>query len=323
MEKIITNKPRQSNIELYRIIVMLLIVAHHYVVNSGLPDAMRDEPMNQNTLFYVLFGMWGKTGINCFVLITGWFMCKAEITLRKFLKLLFEVMFYKIVINLFFMLTGYIPFSVKGIMVSFWPIWTISDDFVSCFLLYYLTIPFLNILIRHMTQRQHLQLVALLLFIYTFMGSFSWFHVSSNYAVWFCVLHVIASYLRYYGLPWRIRWGWASLVSVMASISCVMFFTWRINHIFQPVGLSYSFYPLADSNQPLALLTALCLFMWAKDVRMGYHKWINTIASSTFGVLLIHANSNTMRQLLWRDTVDCVGHYDDQFAVIYALGGCF
>ena len=29
-------KVRNSNLELYRIIVMLLIVAHHYVVNSGL-----------------------------------------------------------------------------------------------------------------------------------------------------------------------------------------------------------------------------------------------------------------------------------------------
>lgn len=30
------SKPRNSNLELYRILVMLLIVAHHYVVNSGL-----------------------------------------------------------------------------------------------------------------------------------------------------------------------------------------------------------------------------------------------------------------------------------------------
>ena len=29
-------KNRDSNLELYRIIVMLLIIAHHYVVNSGL-----------------------------------------------------------------------------------------------------------------------------------------------------------------------------------------------------------------------------------------------------------------------------------------------
>ena len=45
-------KVRSSNLELYRIICMLLIVAHHYVVNSGLtyPDGpMTLEPHNVNT----------------------------------------------------------------------------------------------------------------------------------------------------------------------------------------------------------------------------------------------------------------------------------
>lgn len=37
---ITVKKVRDSNLELYRIIVMLLIVAHHYVVNSGLLDVM-------------------------------------------------------------------------------------------------------------------------------------------------------------------------------------------------------------------------------------------------------------------------------------------
>lgn len=41
-------KTRDSNLELYRIIVMLLIVAHHYVVNSGLTAA--DGPVYADPL---------------------------------------------------------------------------------------------------------------------------------------------------------------------------------------------------------------------------------------------------------------------------------
>ena len=66
-----TQKVRNSNLELYRIIVMLSIVAHHYVVNSGLTALMDADPLNPKSLFLYLVGMWGKTGINCFVLITG------------------------------------------------------------------------------------------------------------------------------------------------------------------------------------------------------------------------------------------------------------
>lgn len=93
--------PRESGLELYRIIGMILIVAHHYVVNSGLLELMYQEPLCGKSIFLFLFGMWGKTGINCFVLITGYFMCTSRITLRKFLKLLMMVYFYRIIIYYF------------------------------------------------------------------------------------------------------------------------------------------------------------------------------------------------------------------------------
>lgn len=63
---------------------MLLIVAHHYVVNSGLMGMIADEPLSGRSIFFYLFGAGGKTGINCFLLITGYFMCASQITASKF-----------------------------------------------------------------------------------------------------------------------------------------------------------------------------------------------------------------------------------------------
>lgn len=60
--------------------------------------------------------------------------------------------------------------------------------------------------------------------------------------------------------------------------------------------------------------------MWFKSMKIRHIKWINTIAASAFGVLLIHANSNTMRQCLWKDTVDFVGHFDTPYYWLYAIG---
>lgn len=100
------NKERSSNLELYRILMMLLIVAHPYVVNSGLLDVMNQNILSANTTFYSLFGAWGKTGINCFVLITGYFMCTSKISLRKFLKLFLWVITYTIIFLGVFLLCG-------------------------------------------------------------------------------------------------------------------------------------------------------------------------------------------------------------------------
>ena len=69
------------------------------------------------------------------------------------------------------------------------------------------------------------------------------------------------------------------------------------------------FFFVSDSNKPLAIATAVCAFLFFKNLKLGYSKVINTIAASAFGVLLIHANSDAMRKWLWKDTLDNVGHY--------------
>ena len=71
---------RKSNIELLRIIGMLMIIAHHYVLNSGIIDAFEVGSTSMNYVFLTLWGMWGKTGINIFILISGYFMCTSSLT---------------------------------------------------------------------------------------------------------------------------------------------------------------------------------------------------------------------------------------------------
>ena len=93
---------RDSNLELFRCITMLLIVAHHYVVNSGLlslESPVWNKPTSWQTIFLLDFGAFGKTGINCFLLITGYYMCKSSITPRKYFRLLAQIYFYRIIIQ--------------------------------------------------------------------------------------------------------------------------------------------------------------------------------------------------------------------------------
>ena len=130
----------------------------------------------------------------------------------------------------------------------------VSDGFTSCFILFWLTIPFLNVLIRNLDRKMHLRLIALCLFIYTAVLYIPTGGVRMNYVSWFMVLYFISSYIRLYP-----------------------------DHVFR-----------SDS------------------------KFINAVGSTTFGVLLIHAHSDVMRHWLWRDTIDCVGHYSDEYYYLYA-----
>lgn len=315
-------KVRDSNLELFRIVAMLLIVAHHYVVNSGLMVAdglIYNNPLSWRSLFLLVFGAWGKIGINCFVMITGYFMCTSKITAKKFMKLLLEVMFYKIVINSIFWISGYKAFALADFLKEMIPIRTVHNDFLNAFLLFYLLIPFLSILVCHLNEKQHIYLILWCGFTYVFLGTVPGFSVMMNYVSWFSVLFVIASYLRLYPKKiYQSRRIWIRLtiifvlLCVVSVIACACLSA-KKNHT-----LAFRF--VSDSNSFLAAATGVCLFMLFKNLNIGYSKFINTIAASTFGVVLIHANSDNMRRWLWVDTIDAVGHYNAAFMPLYAVG---
>ncbi len=314
-------KERDSNLELYRIIVMLLIVAHHYVVNSGLTDAtgpIYSNVLSIRSMFLLIFGAWGKTGINCFVLITGYFMCKSNITLKKFLKLLFEIWFYRIIINLVFWITSYNQVTLTGIINIILPVRSIATGFSPAYLVFFLFIPFLNILINNITEKQHLLLLLLLSFTYIFLGTFPYFSVNMNYVSWFMVLYFMASYIRNY--PKRIfenvkLWKWLTLIFVIISILSVIACAF-LSHWFNK---RMAYYFVQDSNTLLAVLVGVSSFLTFKNLKIKNSKFINKISSTCFGVLLIHANSDVMRKWLWKDVLNNVGMYNSPFLVVHAV----
>lgn len=313
-----TQKPvvqhRESNLELFRIIVMILIIVHHYVVNSGLTlsdGVMFVDSFSPKTLFLLLFGAWGKTGINCFVLITGYFMCQKSITAKKFFQLLFEVYFYRIVIHVVFLATGYEPFTWMNFAKMILPFTSLTNNFTGCFLVFYLTIPFLTILVRHMDEKMHLRLLLLIFALFVIFASIPKMSVSFSYISWFICLFFIASYIRLY--PKKVfqntkLWGWLSLGILLVSSASVVAL-----YILGPkLGRnSLWYYFLADSNKILAVLTAIIWFLFFKNVKIKYSRIINALGGATFGVLLIHAHSDFMRQWLWGDVLNNVGMYSN------------
>lgn len=314
-------KTRDSNIELFRIVTMIMIIAHHYVVNSGLftNEFIFSKPFSINSIFLILFGTWGKTGINCFVLITGYFMCKSNISLKKFLKLFLEFLFYKIVIAIVFWIFGIAPFNLEEILKVIIPVRSVASGFVGTYLLFFLTIPFVNILVKNMTEKQHLLLILLTFIIYVVFGTIPFLSVSMNYVSWFIVLYFIASYIKLY--PKKLFentkfWLITSIISIILSVASIFACLWAKTNNIADIS-PYNF--VQDSNTFLALTNGLCLFMLFKNLKVKQSKFINKIASTMFGVLLIHANSDAMRQFLWVDLLKNVQKYTHDLLILHAI----
>lgn len=81
------------------------------------------------------------------------------------------------------------------------------------------------------------------------------------------------------------------------------------------IGGEYQFvsyyHLIEDSNKFFAFLIGLLLFLFFKNLKIKYSKMINSIAATTFGILCIHANSDAMRTLIWKNILDVSRRYDD------------
>lgn len=316
-----TTNPRQSNIELFRIIVMLGIVAHHFVVNSGLLGQLSPSLVFTNDVFLWLFGMWGKIGINCFVLITGFFMCTSRFTWKKFIKLVAEIEFYKILIYLIFLFTGRETISVQRLFSVFSPIDDLTTEFTSGFLVMFLLIPFINTLVHNLSQYHHKLLIGLSLLFFTVWDQFPGVIIPMSYPIWFSVVYVIGAYLRLYPLENKLvkflldsNAGALSMLLVACGSVIAML-------LLHQLGVT-TWWPhkwIVDSNAPLAVLTSISFFNYFRKLNIAPNRLINMVSASTFGVFLIHTNSDAMRTFLWGDICGCTTWYSSVYLPIYSI----
>lgn len=273
-------KPRSSNLELYRIICMIMIVAHHYVmsVNAVFSESLESA----NSIFLSLFGAWGKTGINCFMMITGYFMCTSKITIKKFLKLMLQVYFYQIIIYLIFLIAGKETVSFQRIMVLLMPVWGFSKNFTSCFIAFWLTIPFLTALVQHLNKRQHELLLLLALTLYTLLYQIPKFNVEYNYITWFGIIFFIASYIRLHPCPLLEKEDYAGLVSSYPGSKGDLFYyildeSHEIIEKINKEGIDQGYTPFRVNAQPMA--SDACL---EERIQRPVEEWLRAFYDSKF-----------------------------------------
>ncbi len=322
---------RKSNIELLRIVLMLLIIAHHYVVNSGLTDCFDYQNPSFKMFFFQCFGAFGKVGVNCFVLITGYFMVTSGFSLKKWLRLYLEVKFYTIVIYLIFLAFGRISFNYHEFLETlFSVIFGIGNNYADTFLILYLLIPFLNVLANKLDFRSYSLMLGILLLVMTIIPTFSLFlsvlHTSNdtwNYLFWMIVVYLLGGYL---GLYQAEIYQIARLTSsakkfALLITNLLLVLLWIVFYdlfgVKHDMGSPYWF--VNDANKLLALSCAVSMLIWFLSVDMKHNKWINRIAATTFGVFLIHTSGNYMREFLWRDVFRVTDSYQMSLPVIRAV----
>lgn len=305
---------RSSNIELCRIVCMLLIIAHHCVVHGG--SINMDLCANKYISGVLLPG--GKLCFDAFLAISAWFMSSQSFKTERFLKTWMQVFFYSVGFYLLTLPFGR-AFSRREFLSSLLPITGNSHGFAAAYLAFYLLLPFLRMVSDRLSKKQAKWLVLLLLYYQVFsqiLGSvFKYKQALSSELQLFVMCYFLAYYLRNY--PLAITKKPVVMLATVFLIWAIVIGNWLCNAIFFPGHKYLSMFGIlcADESSLLFLIGGFALCFFFMNIHIPTSKFINTVAHTTFGILLIH-DHNFFRPTLWLQIVKAdTWYYSDKFVL--------
>ena len=114
---------RESGIELFRVVLMIMIICLHYF-NAAMGGAL--QYTNEGTFNWYLIRFLESMfiiAVDCFIIINGYFMVsKKSVNLKKIIKLFLELSLYNVIIYLLCLAIGIEQFQINNFIEALFPV---------------------------------------------------------------------------------------------------------------------------------------------------------------------------------------------------------
>ena len=109
-----TKSKRLANVELLRVVAMLMVVMLHYLGKGELLPVKNLHMDITGCVAWILESL-SIVAVNVYVLISGYFLVEAEFKPSKIVRLILQVLFYTILVTILSLAFGIIELSDLGI----------------------------------------------------------------------------------------------------------------------------------------------------------------------------------------------------------------
>ena len=305
---------RNSAIELLRIIAMVLIVMSHSYVDGGFPSVSSGFALNNYLLDWLYLG---NLGSDIFVMISGYFLCTKERGNQSIVKLLAQVFFYSYLCLAIHFLLGNTA-TVREIKRALFPTIYCEYWFFTAYIVTLALSPYINLFIRNASRNQLLSCLSIMIVLWSVIPTLTQMPMLGSELPQFLLFYLMGAYLKKYPdnplsvAKFRRGLMICCAVLLLASSAVLRFFNSRIWSITVP---EITFY-----GRSSIFVIGLAIGMVSTAV---YHKpWssklVNTLASCTFGVYLLHENP-LIRDTIWTVWLNNDAYYDSQFLIFRIL----
>lgn len=254
-----------------------------------------------------------------FVLITGYFMVSSKgPVVPKLLKLWLQVFTTSVIFNVIFIVFGDVPADSIEWTSQLLPVISGTWWFASAYLIFLPFVPFVNRLLNGLDRREHLTLIVMMLFVWFVIPSFTHSGMYGSQIIMFLAMYVVGAYIGLHPESFDKSAGHYGMLT-LASIG-LMALLIAVIDLSGPVGGLRPFESTmvwGEDRSIIVVLVATLTFLTFRRLDLGRIRWINVIASTTFGVYLIQEHTQ-MRHWIFQ-SLDMGSHYGSPDLVPYVL----
>ena len=311
-------KKRLANLDLLKVVSMMMIVCLHYL---GFGNIFGKATLSDANYYVAwIFELLSIVGVNCFILCTGYLMCDSRFRFSKVIYLWLQIFSISLVIFIVAAINNPSLVTRESIKHTFLPINSEAYWYMSAYFAFYLISPLLLWIVRKVSVEQLKKLAITLVIIFA-LSPFQWTSIENGYHfVWFCVLFFVAAYIRRADLfKKRVRVYFKAylgftLLLLTIKVVCDALVKTTDSHIFD-------FIDVRNYNFLFTFLSSLMLFSAFKNIRIknkriaGFATFLSTL---TLGVYLIHENP-LMRAPLWLHVVNPLSVFDKPYFALHLI----
>lgn len=308
----ISTGPRQTNMELLRIVAMaLVLIVHADFFALGSPDChdLQINPLSSSVRIF--FEALAIVCVNIFVLISGWFKIRPSI--RGFLNFIFQCFFFYVGIYAVMIALGSVELSLKGILqcIGLLP----GSWFIKAYIGLYILSPVLNAFCDVATPKQLcFTTLAFYIFqtIYRCTGAVSFFEFGYS-TMSFIGLYLLAQSIKLYTFE---VYKWGGVIYLITTIALSLIYILVLHLELSP---DFWMMKIFGYNNPLVVFSSLSIFMWFTTLNIKYNRFINWLSASSFAVFLFHCNPNILHKVYLPSIRSIYDQYDGLMCILLIL----
>lgn len=319
-------KKRIINFEVLRVVAMIFIVALHTFIEGGIMNSKLDIPTPIGIFNYTISELLNSVfyiAVNCYILITGYFLINVyEPKFKKVLEIWGHTFFYILGLTIIYSLLGY-DVSTKDWLSSIFIVWGNTNWFINYYLALLLLAPFISILARQLSKDRY----KLLLIILTILNvnlikpaNIPFGDLFDSYGgatlSWFTYLYLISGYIRLHK-PFEEQKTLINKICFFSWFCIILQMIYKIYTEYQMFG--YITYINIGSYNGMVYPLSLTFFILFKNHNFKNKIWAYTakISPYMFGVLLFHTHF-LFKNIIW-NRIDICNYKNSMIFIPYII----